>query len=645
MYKYQIHDLIEKALKEMGLAEMSSFNVSYPPYEDMGDYTTNVAMVAAKILKKSPMEIAKEIELRIMNYELGMGEKGIIEKVKIIAPGFMNFHLKPEIAQKNLNIILKQKDKYPSTALRTSGGSKMGKAAKKKTIVIDYSAPNIAKMMHVGHLRSTVIGQAIYNIYKFLGYKTIGDNHIGDWGTHFGKLIYAYKNFVYPEGSRGVDKKRFDSAHRMKLKENFIVEMNRLYVDFNARAKTDEKLNDFAREETKKFQEGDKENVKIWKYFVKESLKEFNKIYKILGIKIDYTLGESFYQPMLADIVSSALKKGIAIHSQGAVIIPFDEYNLPLHPNAINAGINEIKKLEDVLSKTVNINSGCGGLPPFMIQKTDGATLYGTTDLATIKYRVEKWKAEKIIYVVANQQAGHLAQLFKAAEILGYIKPGMAEHIKFGMVLGADGKKFATREGKVILLEDVLKEAMTLARKIVEEKNPKLSEAEKSKIAKAVGIGAIKYNDLSQNRLTDISFNWDRMLDFRGNSAPYLQYTYARIKSILRKVPQRGIRFGRRLSVKQFNPGLLKDERELAALRQLAIFDEIIERAGEEMMPNIIADYIYKLANNFNAFYENVQVLSAEKDLRAARLGMISGVAIVIKNGLKLLGVETLERM
>jgi len=576
MYKQQIHDLIAKALKDIGIAEMPSFNVSYPPEAKLGDYTTNVALIKAKILKKAPMEIANAIKLKV-DFQQAQDDKpgkGIIEKIEAIQPGFLNFYLKPEIAQENLNAILKQKDRYGSS-----------KAGKRKVVVVDYSQPNIAKRMHVGHLRSTIIGQAIYNIYKFTGYKTKGVNHIGDWGTHFGKLIYAYKNF----------------ADKKALKENFAKEMNRLYVDFNSRAKTDEKLNDCARAETKKFQEGDKENTKIWKYFVHESLKEFNKIYKILGVKIDYALGESFYQSMLKEIISEALEKGIAIHSQGAVIVPLEKYNLP----------------------------------PFMIQKTDGATLYGTTDLAAMKYRVVKWKAEKIIYVVANEQAGHFQQLFKAGELMGYIKPGMAAHIKFGMVLGADGKKFSTREGKVILLEDLLAEATSRAYKIVSEKNPELSEKEKKAVARAVGIGAIKYNDLSQNRLTDISFNWDKMLDFRGNSAPYLQYTYARIKSILRKSKISG----------KFKPELLSDDKELAVLRQLVLFNEIIERAGEEFMPNIIADYLYKLANNFNLFYESLPVLKAEKDLRQARLGLISGVAITIKNGLRLLGTETLERM
>lgn len=579
MYKQQIHELIVKALKDLGIVEMPGFSVSYPPNEKMGDYTSNAALVAAKILKKAPMETATAVKSKVESQK-----SKVIERIEIIQPGFINFYLKQGIAQKNLNAILKQKDKY--------GSSKIGKG---KTIVIDYSQPNIAKRMHAGHLRSTIIGQAIYNIYKLEGYKVKGVNHIGDWGTHFGKLIYSYKNIINPDGSRGADKKA--------LKENFAKEMNRLYVEFNAQAKIDPKLDDIAREETRKFQEGDKENVKIWKYFVRESLKEFDKVYNMLGVKIDHCLGESYYQPMLKDVISEAVDKGIAIRSQGAMIIPLEKYNLS----------------------------------PFMIQKTDGATLYGTTDLAAMKYRVDKWKAEKILYVVANEQAGHFMQLFKAGELMGYIKPEMAEHIKYGMVLGEDGKKFSTREGRVILLEEVLDEAISRARKTVEEKNPKLSKAEKEKIAKAVGIGAIKYNDLSQNRLTDIVFNWDKMLDFRGNSAPYLQYTYARIKSILRKGKVRG--------ALKFNSALLKDDRELTVLRRLVLFDEIIERAGEEYMPNIIADYLYNLANSFNAFYENVPVLSAEKDLRAARLGLISGVAIVIKNGLKLLGIEMLERM
>lgn len=569
MFKQQIYNLIEKSLKNLGISQMPVFRVSYPPDPRFGDYSTNAAIVAAKILKKPPMEIADAIK---SNVESRMSK--VVGKIQVAPPGFINFTLKREIVQKNLANILKLKNKY--------GSSKVGK---RKTVIIDYSAPNIAKMMHVGHLRSTIIGQAIYNIYSFLGYRVIGDSHIGDWGTQFGKLIYAYKYF----------------ADKKKLKKNFIGEITKLYVDFNARAKLDIKLDGFAREETKKFQEGDRKNVKIWKYFVRQSIKEFNRIYRMLGIKIDYTLGESFYHPMLKSIIQEALKKNVAVFSQGAVIIPLEKYNMP----------------------------------PFMIRKSDGATLYGTTDLATIKYRKKKWKPAKIIYVVANEQAGHLAQLFKAAEILGYIKHGEAIHVKFGMVLGFDGKKFSTREGKIVLLENLLNEAIGRAYKIAEEKNQKLPAREKKNIAAIVGIGAMKYNDLSQNRLSDIVFDWDKMLNFSGNSAPYLQYTYARIRSILRKSKM----------PKKYNAILLTDPKEAALLKSLAKFPEAIEEASAQYNPNIIANYLYILANHFNLLYEALPVLKAEKDLRQARLALILSVSIVIKNGLKLLGIEVLEKM
>ncbi len=573
MFKSQIYDLIENVLKDLGVSQMPIFSVSYPPDEKMGDYSTNAALIAAKILKRSPMEIAEKIVSGIQYQVSGTKEK-VIEKMEVAVPGFVNFYLKPEIIQGNLAGILKQKNKY--------GSSKIGKG---KTVVIDYSAPNIAKIMHVGHLRSTIIGQAIYNTYKFLGYKTIGDNHIGDWGTHFGKLIYAYKNF----------------ADKKKLKEDFIVEITKLYVDFNARAKNDAKLEEYARQETKKFQEGDKENVKIWKYFVKESMKEFERIYKILGVKIDNTIGESFYKDMLPGVISECLEMGIAVRSEGALVIPLEKYNLP----------------------------------PYMIQKTDGATLYGTTDLATIKYRISKWKPEKIIYVVANEQAGHLAQLFKVSEMLGWTKSEQTIHVKFGMVLGADGKKFSSREGKIIMLEDLIAEAVSRAYKTVSEKNSSLPDKEKRKIADVVGLGAIKYNDLSQNRLTDISFDWDKMLNFSGNSGPYLQYTYARIKSILRKAK----------APKKYSADLLIDPKEIRLMKNLARFTEAMEDSATQYNPNIIANYLYGLANDFNLFYEALPVIKAEKSLRSSRLALISATAITIKNGLKLLGIETLEKM
>ena len=548
------------------------YDITFSANPAFGDYSTNVFFKLGQITKENQATMSKKIIGALWQ------EKNIKDNFSKIelASGYLNFFIKEKRLYQNLQEVLKKKDKFGALAI-----------GKGKTLVIDYSSPNVAKLMHVGHLRSTIIGQALYNIHKFLGYQVIGDNHLGDWGTHFGKLIYAYKNFAAKE----------------KIKKNFIEEVTKLYVDFNRRAKLDPRLDEAARIETKKFQEGDKENMKIWKYFVKESLKEFNHLYKRLAVKIDFTLGESFYQPMLKEIIKEAKNKKVAQISEGALIIPLAKFKLP----------------------------------PLLIQKSDGATMYATTDLATIKYRIKKWRPEKILYVVSNEQAGYFPQVFKAAELLGYLKPDIAYHVKFGMVLGEAGKKFSTRAGEVILLDHFLDEAINRAYKIVSEKNPKLKEGEKREIAEVVGLGALKYNDLSQNRLTDIAFNWDKMLDFQGNSAPYLQYTYTRIQSILRKAKIN--------KLKKFNPAFLKDQRELLIMRQLVNFSEIVERAGKDYLPNILCDYLYKLASDFNGFYESLPVLKEKEGVRTARLSLITGVAQVIKIGLNLLGIKTLNKM
>jgi len=567
-----LEKIIKNAYPNLNLADFE-FAVVVPPQLAFGDYSTNLIFKLAPIVKEDVKVINQKVVTLLWQENCF---KNYFSKLEVAGRGYLNFFIKEDLLKEVLKKILKNKDKF--------GSSLTGKG---KTVVVDYSSLNVAKLMHVGHLRSTIIGQAIYNLYKFLGYKTIGDNHLGDWGTHFGKLIYAYKNF----------------ADKKKLRKNFIEEITKLYVEFNQKAKNNPKLDEFARLETKKFQHGNKENIKIWKYFVKESLKEFNRLYKRLGIKIDYTLGESFYQSMLKKIISEALKKKVAIHSEGAIIIPLEKFKLP----------------------------------PLMIQKSDKATLYGTTDLATIKYRMKKWQPNKIFYVVSNEQAGYFPQVFKAGELLGYLKPGVAQHVKFGMVLNEKGKKFSTREGEVVLLDHFIDEAINRAYKIVNEKNPKLSPSQKKKIAEVVGLGALKYNDLSQNRLTDISFNWNKMLDFQGNSAPYLQYTYARIQSILRKAKIK--------SLTRFNPELLKEKKEINLIRQLNNFKGAIERAAENCLPNILADHLYKLANDFNNYYEEVPVIKTEKERRLARLALIFSVAQVLKNGLTILGIKTLEKM
>lgn len=563
--------VIKKAYPNADLAGIN-FNLIVSPDPHFGDYSTNLLFKLSPKLKEDQQKVGEKV-IQLLWQESFI--KKNFSKIEVVN-GYLNFFVKKEILWEIIKEILKKQEKF--------GVSPVGKD---KTIVIDYSSPNVAKLMHVGHLRSTIIGQAIYNLYQFLGYQTIGDNHLGDWGTYFGKLIYAYKNF----------------AKRKKIKKNFIEEITKLYVKFNQLAKDNPQFDELARKETKKFQDGDRENVKIWKYFIKESLKEFKRLYKRLNIKIDYTLGESFYQPMLKGMVEEALRKKVAKHSEGAIIIPLDRYKLP----------------------------------PLMILKSDGATLYGTTDLATIKYRMKKWQPEKILYVVSNEQAGYFPQLFKAAELLGYLKADIAVHVKFGMVLSEKGKKLSTREGETILLNHFIDEAINRAYKIVSEKNPKLSLNQRKKIAEVVGIGALKYNDLSQNRLTDITFNWDKMLDFQGNAAPYLQYTCARIKSILRKA--------KITNQVKFQPKFLQDEKEIILIRQLNNFNETLLRAAEEYLPNILCEYLYQLANDFNAFYESLPVLKAEKETKLGRLALITAVAIVVKNGLKLLGIEVLEKM
>jgi len=427
----------------------------------------------------------------------------------------------------------------------------------------------------------------------------IGDNHVGDWGTQFGKMIYAYKNWG--------DKKI--------IAKNPVEEMTKLYVRFHKEAEENKALDDLAREETKKLQNKDDENTKIWKFLVRASLKDADKIYKILKVKFDYTLGESFYDEMLPGIVKDAADRGLAKKSEGAVIIDLEKF----------------------------------GLPPFLVQKTDGAYLYATTDLAAAKYRKDKWKADKILYVVSNEQALHLEQLFKSLELLGYCPNTELQHVKFGMVLGDTGKKFSTRKGDTVKLEDLIAEAVNMAKKVIEEKNSGLSQKEKKKVAWTVGVGAVKYNDLSQNRLTDIVFNWEKMLSFDGNSAPYLQYTCARINSLRGKYKEEN-----KLSkldalipfqIQKPHLELLREEAEKDILRNLLKYPEAVENAAKENNPHLVALYIYNLASDYNTFYNSFPLLEADKDLKKARLALSEAVAIVLKNGLNLLGIEVPEKM
>tara|TARA_Y100000310_G_C20695115_1_gene825100 strand:- start:2870 stop:4570 length:1701 start_codon:yes stop_codon:yes gene_type:complete len=544
--------------------------VSVSESVEHGHYSTNVAFLIAKEEKKSPSDVARVLAKKIEEAD----SKNVFEKVDTAGAGFINFFLSKELLGETVKEILKK-------------GEKFGQGRKKKeTIVIEYSSPNIAKPLGVHHLRSTIIGQALVDILRFEGYKVVSLSFPGDWGTQFGLLIAGYKQW----------------GDEKKIKAHPIDEMLRLYVKFSAAAKKNPKLLDEGRAEFKKLEDGDKENLKLWKWFLDESLQDFEKVYEFLGMKIENTIGESYYEKELDGIVEDALKKGIA-----------------------KKGDDESVVVSIPDSKT-----------PEIIRKSDGATIYTTREVAAIRHRLKKWKADKILYVAANQQTFHLAQVFRVAELMGIARAKQLGHVKFGMMFGPGGKKFATREGRLIPLIDVLEDAVGRSRKVVDELNPKLSDSKKDEVAHAVGVGAVKFFDLSQNRKSDIIFEWDKALSLKGSTAPYIQYTYARLKSILRKAGG---------GAKKFDISLLKEPSEEFLIAQLLHFSEVVETAGNRYEPHIIAEYLLRLSEKINTFYQAVPVLKAGGVLQESRLSLILASTIILKKGLNLLGIEAPEEM
>jgi arginyl-tRNA synthetase len=566
--KVQIQTLVAAVIKKLYPEQQTPFKIDYPVQAEHGDYSCNAALILSKKLGKPPREIAEEISSKI--------EKGsLIEKIEIAGPGFINFFLSDSLISSEIKKVLSEKEEY--------GKTKVGDS---QNIIFEYSSPNIAKPLGVHHLLSTIIGQSLYNIHNHLGFKAISINHIGDWGTQFGKLIYAYKKW----GDKSV------------VEKDPITELLKLYVQFHNEAETDSSIEDEARKEFKNFEEGDKNNRELWEWFVEESMKEVNSTYdRIGGIHFDYTQGESFYEDKMAPIIADGKEKKIFVDGeQGALVMEFEDENMPTVP----------------------------------IQKKDGATLYITRDLATLKYRLETFDPVKVIYVVDIAQTLHFKQIFEGARRLGwYGEQGF--HAWFGRMHLKDGKA-STRKGNVILLNDVLDEAVARAAKVIAEKNPDLKN--KDEVARAVGIGAVKYNVLSQNRTTDITFDWDIMLSFDGNSAPYLQYSYARARSILRKSDT---------IQDQTNPDTGDTDEKIRALTRLfPRFSEQIGMAAAECKPNILSNYIFELAQKFNSFYNSVPVLRADsEEKKVHRLQIVQSASQIIKNGLALLGVEVVEEM
>lgn len=561
-----IREMLAQGVRKT-LGEDLPFSVTKPPRPDLGDYTTNAAFLVAKRGRRNVGEVAEELSRKFLeNTELTR----MVAQITIQG-GFINFFLKHEFSR--------------NAFTQGAADAFLPSRKRKGKVLVEYSSPNIGKPLSIAHIRSTIIGDALARIYRALGYTVITDNHLGDWGLQAGILIAAVKLFAKKSAS--------------KLSIHEILE---LYVKFNAVMKEHNELEAKAKLETKELQEGRTETLRLWKILQRKSIEEFQKSYRVLGVKFDYFLGESAYRKLMPAVVQELLRRKVAKRSEGALIIPLEETRLP----------------------------------PVIIQKQDGGYLYHTFDLVTIYWRNTHLEPRRVLYVVSNEQAFHFEQLLLAAKKLGWDKQCELIHVKFGLVRGEDLKRLSTRRGKTILLDEVIEESVRRARRVVEKKNKELPKREKDAIARKVGIGALKYNDLSQNRNTDIIFDWERMLSLEGNSAPYLQYTYARLKSIVRKAG----RMATRESAKY-----LVEEDEISLAKHLLRFPEAVEDAAKDNLPNIIANYLWELGNAANSFYEKYPVLKAEPRVRGARLFLIRAVTAVLKQGLSLLGIEAPERI
>src|SRR5436190_14189614 len=538
-----------------------------------GDYQTNAALVLGKQRGENPKALAEKILADIDISDL-------CEPPTVAGAGFINFTLRSDAVAKKAGELL------PDERLGVAN------AKSTKKIVIDFGSPNVAKPMHVGHIRSTVLGDALARIASFLGHEVIRDNHIGDWGTQFGMVIYGWKNLL----------------DRAALDRGAIAELVRIYKETNEKVAADPKVREAVREELLKLQAGDPETLSIWKETVDLSLKEFEDAYQVLDIHYDIQRGESFYNDRLPAVVERLLNSKIAEISEGAVCVFF----------------RDIPELAE---------------KPAIIRKSDGGFNYATTDVATVDYRIQDLKANTVWLVVGAPQILHFKQIIAIARREGYTAD--LRHITFGSILGEDRKLMKTRSGENVPLRDLLDEAVQRARKIIEEKNPELSEPEKVDIAQKVGIGAVKYYDLSQYRMTDYIFSWERMLSFQGNTAPYLQNAYVRIRSIFRKAavaaPLWGAPEGAEIVLEA------REERTLAT--KLCQFGEVVPTVLNDFRPNVLANYLFEMANSFHAFYEACPVLKSEEPARSSRLALCELTARVLAKGLDLLGIKVPEKM
>lgn len=538
--------------------------IEVPPRSDMGDFAFPCFQLS-KILKKAPNAIAMELKERL-------AIEGF-EKIQAFGP-YLNFFVDKSIfVRETIEKVLQEGDNYG----RNNGG-------KGKNVIVEYSSPNIAKPFHVGHLFTTVIGNSLYKIFKFQGYNAIGINHLGDWGTQFGKLISAYKRWGDEEA----------------LQKEPITELLRIYVKFHEEAENDPELEEEGRRYFKSLEDKDQEAVELWSRFRDLSLKEFNKLYETLNVTFDSYAGESFYCDKMDEVVEDIEKKGLLTESNGAKVVMLEEYNMP----------------------------------PCIIKKADGATIYATRDLAAAFYRKKNYDFYKNIYVVGKDQSLHFKQVFTTINLMGYEWAKDCKHVEFGLVRFAD-KKLSTRKGDVILLDDLLNEAVAKTLETINEKNPSLSN--KDEVAKKVGIGAIIFTYLKNSREKDIVFDWKEMLSFEGETGPYVQYTYARGKSILRKVGQ---------CEGNMDYSKLSSKEEFELVKELEGFQSAISAAIDKLQPSMVTRYIIEVAKAFNKFYNAHNILNSEnEEIKNARINLVRATMQVIKNGLELIGLQVVEEM
>jgi arginyl-tRNA synthetase len=589
------HLTIQKRLQEavrevLPDADLSSVLVRPCPDPKFGDYQSTALMGLAKARRANPRQLATDV---VGKLELD----DICEKVEIAGAGFLNFRVRTDPLAETLQAAARGEHRF------------FEQTAHARTIVIDFSSPNVAKPMHVGHIRSTILGDSLARTLRLLGHKVITDNHIGDWGTQFGMLLVGWKTVL----------------HQSRLKQEPLEEMDRVYKVISRKSdpkqpEFDPTTRDQARAELVTLQQGDAENLAIWKEMQRLSQTQFDQMYARLGVRFDHTLGESFYNPKLQAVVNELMQKGLARESEGAKAV-FSDGSSPPEKDWF-----QVQK------------EGKWVPNPFLVQKSDGAFNYASTDLATLMYRLETWQADEIVYVTDARQQQHFQQLFATFRRWHPEAKVQLAHVTFGSILGEDGRPIKTRTGDAIRLSDLLDEAEQRAFVLVSEKSPDLPESQRREIARVVGIGGVKYADLLPNRQTDYVFSWEKLLALNGNTAPYLQYAYARIRSIFRKgeVESHGQAVG---------AVHLKAPQEVALARHLVNFSLALEGVAADYRPNLLCNYLHELAGHFTGFYENCPVLRSEPGVRASRLVLCDLTGRVLKQGLDVLGIETLEQM